>query len=626
MSLIFTDPRSLEPPPDLRGRASARDAFLSQAGLGDARRVAVAGDASTRGAYTRLLRPSGPSLMLMDAPPAAESRPAPPGASAQARIAQGYNAVARLAAGRGGRLRGARRAGCGDRGLSAPELHALDVEQGFAVLEDLGDDLFVRRIASGEPATPLYETAVDLLIELHAQDAPPRELRFDVGGERGAWALPTYDALALKLGCDLFLDWWPKLVGLPLPPQEALEDWASLWAPVQAAGEQGAEVFVHRDFHAENLLWLPDRAGPARVGLLDFQDAVRGHRAWGPAAPVAGRPTRRVARARARYARPLSRGLPGHRPRSVPGRLRRAGGAERLPHPGRGVCAPDRGVRPGQVPRLSAPHLARAGARPATPGAGGVAGLVRPLDPGGQARVTGAPKVAMVLAAGIGSRMRPLTDARPKALVEVAGKPLIDHTLDRLAEAGVERAVVNVHHFADQMQAHLAHRSLPRVTISDERAGLLDSAGGIAHARAALGEAPIFVANIDNVWIEHGAPALATLAEAWDPAAMDVAILLAPRAACWGYGRPEGFLRDEAGRLTHSNSSDPPPPFNNIGFQILKPQIAAGEGAFSIVSIWKRLAGEGRLFGAVTDAEIIHVSSPSDLDHAQSRLGARREG
>ena len=235
-----------------------------------------------------------------------------------------------------------------------------------------------------------------------------------------------------------------------------------------------------------------------------------------------------------------------------------------------------------------------------------------------------APKTAMVLAAGIGSRMRPLTDDRPKALVQVGGKPLIDHTLDRLAEAGVETAVVNVHHFADQLTTHLARRAHPRVLISDERAGLLDSGGGIAHAAAMLGSDPIWVANIDNIWIERGAPALGALAQAWDPAIMDICILLAARADCYGYERPEGFLRDVEGRLTHSNNPDPMPPYNNIGFQILKPQVLGDQkGAFSVVPIWKQLSAAGRLFGAVTDAEIIHVSAPKDRDYADGRLAGR---
>ena len=134
------------------------------------------------------------------------------------------------------------------------------------------------------------------------------------------------------------------------------------------------------------------------------------------------------------------------------------------------------------------------------------------------------------------------------------------------------------------------------------------------------------MANIDNVWIEGSVPALASLAAAWDPARMDVLILLAPRAACDGYGRPEGFRMDADGRLTHSNDAADPPPFNNIGFQVLKPGLIAGPeangGAFSIVPIWKRLSAEGRLYGAVTDAEVIHVSDPGGLAYAEARLSS----
>ena len=236
------------------------------------------------------------------------------------------------------------------------------------------------------------------------------------------------------------------------------------------------------------------------------------------------------------------------------------------------------------------------------------------------------PRTAMVLAAGIGARMRPLTDHRPKALVEVAGRPLIDHTLDRLAEAGVETAVVNVHHFADLMEDHLARRAHPRVRISDERAGLLDSGGGIAHAAPMLGTEPIFVANIDNIWSEGPTPGLQALAQAWDPEQMDVCILLAPRARSFGFERPEGFLRDGDGRLIHSNSSNPPPPFNNVGIQILKPAVAAGEGAFSILPVWKRLSAEGRLFGAVMDGFAMHVSDPAGRETVERRLLAEAEG
>jgi len=250
-----------------------KSAFLAAHGLGEARRERLAGDASTR-LYERLHRPGGVSLIFMDQPPAAETQPCPPDATPAERVALGYNATARLAAGRveafvaiAGYLRGL--------GLSAPEILAADPPAGLAVLEDLGDDLFARRIGAGEAETPLYEAAVDVQVALHAQP-PPAVLITD--GAR--WPLLDYDALALSVGGDLFLEWWPKLTGGPGFSAEATAEWNALWSPIRLRGAAGASVFTHRDYHAENLVWLPGRAGVARVGLLDFQDALRAHPAW----------------------------------------------------------------------------------------------------------------------------------------------------------------------------------------------------------------------------------------------------------------------------------------------------------------------------------------------------------
>jgi MurNAc alpha-1-phosphate uridylyltransferase len=236
--------------------------------------------------------------------------------------------------------------------------------------------------------------------------------------------------------------------------------------------------------------------------------------------------------------------------------------------------------------------------------------------------VTPGPKRAMVLAAGLGTRMRPLTDTTTKALITVGGKALIDHVLDRLAEAGVEEAVVNVHHFADQVEAHLAPRASPRISISDERAELLDSGGGIQHARRLLGEDPIFVANIDSIWIEGKTPALESLKRVWDPTKMDVALLLVPRGQGIGFEGPRGFFMDAEGRLTHSAEPEPPTPYANVGFQIIKPQVldGAGESAFSMVPIWQDLAARGRLYGAVMDAFWMHVGDPAAREAAEARL------
>ncbi len=254
-------------------REAQKREFLAAHGWGAAVRAPLAGDASTR-IYERLTPAGGPSLIFMDQPPAAESLPCPPDASPEQRLALGYNAHARLAAGRieafvtvDAYLRG--------RGFSAPRVLAFDAQAGLAVLEDLGDGLFARQIAAGEPERPLYEAAVDLQAALHAEPPPPV-----LTAEGLSWPLLDYDALALGVGPDLFLEWWPQYAKAAPASAEAAAEWQALWAPIKARGAAGAQVFSHRDFHAENLVWLPQRSGAARVGLLDFQDAVRGHPAW----------------------------------------------------------------------------------------------------------------------------------------------------------------------------------------------------------------------------------------------------------------------------------------------------------------------------------------------------------
>jgi MurNAc alpha-1-phosphate uridylyltransferase len=233
-----------------------------------------------------------------------------------------------------------------------------------------------------------------------------------------------------------------------------------------------------------------------------------------------------------------------------------------------------------------------------------------------------APKTAMVLAAGLGTRMKPLTDHRPKALAPVAGRALIDRVLDKLKAAGVERAVVNVHHFADQMEAHLKGRHDLEILLSDERAELLDSGGGIRHAQLLLGDDPVFIANIDSLWSERGEPALDRLARTWDPDRMDLMLLLARRGHGIGFEGPQGFFRDEDGRLTHSTAPDVVTPYANVGFGILKPQIVDGQpnAAFPIQPIWRRLQNEGRLFGEVMDGFWMHVGDPASREQAEARL------
>jgi MurNAc alpha-1-phosphate uridylyltransferase len=231
----------------------------------------------------------------------------------------------------------------------------------------------------------------------------------------------------------------------------------------------------------------------------------------------------------------------------------------------------------------------------------------------------------MVLAAGLGTRMRPLTDDRPKALVEVGGKTLIDHVLDRLAEAGVETAVVNVHYFADRLEAHLAKRIRPRIVVSDERAELLETGGGLKWARTLLGEAPVYVINIDSVWFEAGEPALAALSRAWDPARMDALLLLAPMERALGFDTPGDFFLEADGRLRFRGEAASAP-YAFMGVHIAKPQVVDAEpdGPFSLSRLWRRMAAEGRLFGAVFDGLWMHVGDPRARDEAEARLVPER--
>ena len=183
-------------------------------------------------------------------------------------------------------------------------------------------------------------------------------------------------------------------------------------------------------------------------------------------------------------------------------------------------------------------------------------------------RVT--PRTAMVLAAGLGERMRPLTDRMPKPLVPVAGKPLLDHVLDRLAAAGVERAVVNVHYRADQIERHLADRKRPQIVISDERSALLGTGGGVVKALGALGREPFIHVNSDTIWIDGVKPNLERLAEAFDPAGMDALLLLAPVSTSIGYSGPGDFTMSPDGRLKRRAEREIAP-FVYAGTALLRP-------------------------------------------------------
>lgn len=240
---------------------------------------------------------------------------------------------------------------------------------------------------------------------------------------------------------------------------------------------------------------------------------------------------------------------------------------------------------------------------------------------------TGSPPIrrAMVLAAGLGKRMRPITDTMPKPLVTIAGKTMLDHALDRLAEAGVEAAVVNVHYLAEQIEARVAGRSWPMITVSDERALLLETGGGVKKALPLLGAEPFFHVNSDSLWSERGASNLAAMAAAWDAGRMDMLLLLAERESSVGFDGAGDFFRDEAGRLARRGQAASAP-YVYAGVAIIKPELFADtpEGPFSLNLLFDRCIAAGTLFGHLLDGRWLHVGTPEAIPLAEQAYAAHQ--
>lgn len=228
------------------------------------------------------------------------------------------------------------------------------------------------------------------------------------------------------------------------------------------------------------------------------------------------------------------------------------------------------------------------------------------------------PQMAMVLAAGLGKRMRPITETMPKPLVRVAGKTLLDWGLDSLAVAGVERAVVNVHYFPDQIVAHLAGRRKPETLISDESEGLLDSAGGIVKALKLLGPQPFYIINADTFWIDAGLPNLTRLARSFDASRMDILLMLADPACATGHSGSTDFMLGPDGRLKRAGGN--PAGLIYAGAAILHPRIFAGAtaSAHSLNLYFDRAIATGRLYGMALEGRWITVGTPDALAPAEA--------
>lgn len=230
---------------------------------------------------------------------------------------------------------------------------------------------------------------------------------------------------------------------------------------------------------------------------------------------------------------------------------------------------------------------------------------------------------AMVLAAGLGTRMRPITDTCPKPLVKVAGAALLDHALNRLAEAGIARAVVNVHHLADQIEAHVKSRKAPKVLISDERGLLLETGGGIRKALPLLGKSPFIVMNSDSFWVEGRPATLPRMMAGFDRKKMDMLLLVAASTASTGYDGRGDFVLLPDGRLERRKEKEVAP-FVYTGVAIIDPAIfrTTPDGAFSLNLLFDRAIESGRLYGQRLDGLWMHVGTPDAIGEAERAISA----
>lgn len=227
---------------------------------------------------------------------------------------------------------------------------------------------------------------------------------------------------------------------------------------------------------------------------------------------------------------------------------------------------------------------------------------------------------AMIMAAGMGKRMRPLTASQPKPLVRVAGKPLIDHALDRLQAAGVGNAVVNVHYLADALEAHVKERQTPAVSISDERDMLLETGGGMVKAHTKLAD-PFFCLNADNIWLDGPKDTFHDLSSRWDAERMDALLLLVPHANALNFRGKGDFHMDAVGTVSRRRSGRIAP-FIYTGIQLVSHRLLrdAPEGKFSTNILWDRAIEEGRLFGTAFTGRWFEVGTPQAIAPTEEAL------
>lgn len=501
-------------------------------------------------------------------------------------------------------------------GLHAPKIFAKDFEKGFLLIEDLGDDLF-KRVLDVDPGRELelYRLAIDELIKLNACSVPES---LPYGDEK--YNLPLYDTELMLEEVSLFTDWYyPALTGKRLPFDKR-KNFLSLWKDVLGDVTNTSECLVLRDYHAENLLERPD----GQVGQLDFQDAVIGHSAYDLVSLL--QDARRDVDPQTEkqmidyfvtnLGREKSKFYQDYMILGAQRNIKIIGIFARL------------FLRDGKDNYLKLQPrvwglLERCLEHPVLNGLKEWFDLEVPskrdvpLD-----AINLKPGHSIILAAGLGSRMAPLTDHKPKPLIEVAGKAMLGHTLDKVAAAGIKNTVVNKHHHADQIDQYLNERKdwRPKTDLSDESDLLLDSGGGVKKALLKLGSDPFFILNSDMIWKNDGQDALSRLATIWSDN-MDILMLLVERGQAYGHDGPGDFEMQEDGRLKLRGDADFASYFYG-GILIIRPEcfLNTPDGPFSLREIFSKVEKEQRLFGLPHDGEWYHVGTPDAIGETERLL------
>ena len=590
------------------GRSLAIRDFLGRAGWSAATRAYLTGDASAR-SYETVELPDQPRRILMNSPRLVLGPPVRDG-KPYAEIAHSAQTVAAFV--------GVDRA-LAAQGFSVPEIFASDLDRGFLLISDLGSEGFLD--PEGRPVATRYAAAAELLAVLHGKRWQPRlEVTPGVSHE-----VPPFDREAMLIEADLLIDWYfPYVTGRPAD-QKLRDGYRAAWNAVLDRLAKAETSLVLRDVHSPNIIWREERQGIDRLGLLDFQDALIGPSAYDVASlALDARVTVPVGIERSTVAAYVA--------------SRRKAGAfdEEAFAAAYAIMAAQRNAkilgifvrldrRDGKpaylkhLPRIR-DYLSRVIGHPSLRDVREFLEEHGLLDGAASQAVAKIPTTAMVLAAGLGKRMRPITDRIPKPLVEIAGRTLLDRGLDALATVGVEKAIVNVHYLPDQIIAHVAGQKHPMVVISDERDGLLDSAGGIVKALPALGSEPFYILNADTFWVDRGLPNLQRLALEWDASRMDILLMLADLDSATGHSGGTDFLVAPDGKLSRAKGD--PSGLIYAGAAIVDPRLFAGASAtpHSLNRYFDAAIEAGRLYGMKMEGHWITVGTPDAIPLAEAAV------